>query len=80
MTKEKITQKERPSERAMRLSQKPQEPLNITFEQWFLVLEKLVKAGNCLIDDIYGVHKIDRVSIADNSKGKPTGIIFKSKR
>jgi len=70
--------KERPSERAMRLSQKPK--LDITFEQWFEVLEKLVKAGNCLIDDIYGVHRIDRVSLADNSKGKPTGIIFKSER
>lgn len=76
----KTIQKERPSERAMRLTQKPQKPLNITFEQWFLVLEKLVEAGNCLIDDIYGINRIDRVSLADNSKGKATGIIFKSKR
>jgi hypothetical protein len=71
--------KERDSERAMRLSQ-PAEPLNITFDQWFSVLEKFVKAGNCLIDDIYGVHKITRICLADNSKGKATGLIFKSDR
>lgn len=60
--------------------QKPAQPLKITFNEWFEVLQGFVKAGNCLIDDTYGVHRINRVSLADNSKGKPTGIIFKSER
>ncbi len=73
--------RERSSERAMRLSQTTkQKPLNITFEEWFLVLEKLVKAGNCLIDDVYGVHKINKVILADNCQGKATGIIFQTQR
>ena len=57
-----------------------EKPRPITFEQWFEILQGFVKAGNCLIDDVYGVHKINRVSLADNSKGKATGIIFKSAR
>ena len=69
--------KERPSERAMRLSQK-KKSLGITFEQWFEVLEKLVNHGNCLIDDIYGVHKINRVSL--DRKDNPKGVIFHSDR
>lgn len=70
--------KERASECAMRLSQQPKK--GIIFEAWFEILQGFVKAGNCLIDDVYGTHKIDSVTLENNSKGQQAGIVFKSKR
>lgn len=54
--------------------------LGITVKQFFEVLKGFVTAGNCLIDDEYGVHKIKRVTIGKNSNGKDAGFVFQSNR